>query len=177
MEIWVSDTVQTNETFAGRACELGRIVPHVCVPAVSFLTQCPVPPRSAELLYEEGCLRSGTWEDIGSKCSAHVFWLDIFFKNQHAIESDGTMEELANSVETIGTTVVVCHPMPAPLTLRRSWCLFEVYISGVVCPALLLLPAILRSCSNNAPRACTIPITAYSALEPLSTVIPEGFCV
>jgi hypothetical protein len=67
--------------------------------------------------------------DDSDKDPARVpyFWLDIFAKNQHTVNSAHTERELKEMVETGSVFVPVFEQWPAPGVLSRSWCLFEFY--------------------------------------------------
>jgi hypothetical protein len=58
----------------------------------------------------------------------YFYWIDVFAKNQHVVESDTTAAELAEMVSgaTIGAVMVV-HPLRKPRMLSRVWCLFEMH--------------------------------------------------
>lgn len=55
------------------------------------------------------------------------FWLDIFAKNQHMVNSGGTEQELKDMVGMASVFVPVFEKWPNPGVLSRSWCLFEFY--------------------------------------------------
>jgi hypothetical protein len=55
------------------------------------------------------------------------FWIDIFCKNQHVVNSGDTAVELAACVKHCGRTVLACSPWHDPTCLRRIWCQFEVH--------------------------------------------------
>lgn len=58
----------------------------------------------------------------------NFYWVDIFAKNQHVIESESTAFELAQTVQCIaGGIVLVLHPLTEPRMLQRVWCLFEMH--------------------------------------------------
>jgi len=58
----------------------------------------------------------------------HFYWIDIFAKNQHVIESESTAFELAQTVRCIaGGVVLVLHPLTEPRMLQRVWCLYEMH--------------------------------------------------
>jgi hypothetical protein len=54
------------------------------------------------------------------------YWVDIFSKNQHVVQGDETMNELARAVACSGEMVLSLHPWPHPVALTRVWCLYEV---------------------------------------------------
>lgn len=54
------------------------------------------------------------------------FWLDIFCKNQHDIDSDDTAVELSTTLKQTGQAMLVLEPLDNPISLSRVWCLFEV---------------------------------------------------
>ena len=56
----------------------------------------------------------------------HFYWVDIFCKNQHVVESGDTAEELADTVRASAEVLLVLHPLSNPVMLTRVWCLFEV---------------------------------------------------
>ena len=55
----------------------------------------------------------------------NYYWVDIFNKNQHIVNSEGTIVELAESIRKPGKTVLILHPTDK-WALNRVWCLFEV---------------------------------------------------
>ncbi len=55
------------------------------------------------------------------------FWIDIFCKNQHVVNSGDTAVELSSCVKHCGRTVLACSPWHDPTCLRRIWCQFEVH--------------------------------------------------
>lgn len=63
--------------------------------------------------------------------SQDVFiWFDLFCNNQHnaaALPFAWWTNTFSASIERIGRTVMILSPWDAPVTLRRAWCLFEVY--------------------------------------------------
>jgi hypothetical protein len=56
-----------------------------------------------------------------------TFWIDIFCKNQHVVNSGDTAIELSSCVKNCGRTVLACSPWHDPSCLRRIWCQFEVH--------------------------------------------------
>ena len=55
------------------------------------------------------------------------YWIDIFVKNQHAVQGDDTANELKNAVLATGKTIVICDgEWFSPECLERVWCLFEI---------------------------------------------------
>jgi len=61
--------------------------------------------------------------------TANYYWLDIFNKNQYAINGDDTARELAACIKVPGRLLVVLHPDDR-WALARVWCLFEI-MSGL----------------------------------------------
>jgi hypothetical protein len=57
--------------------------------------------------------------------SPNYYWLDIFNKNQHVVNSSDTVVELANCIKSCNHTVLILHPVDR-WALARVWCLFEV---------------------------------------------------
>jgi hypothetical protein len=92
----------------------------------------------------------------------HFYWIDIFCKNQHIIESEATAAELASTVTATREMLLVLHPLDDPYMLSRVWCLFEISqaltlgakITGLASTAsmLELNDIILRERSSNASR-------------------------
>ena len=54
------------------------------------------------------------------------FWIDIFLKNQHVVNSDDTEAELAETVRSCGNIMLILTPLKQPAMLQRIWCLFEI---------------------------------------------------
>ena len=57
-------------------------------------------------------------------------WFDLFCNNQHnaaTLPFAWWTNTFSASIERIGRTVMILSPWDAPVTLRRAWCLFEVY--------------------------------------------------
>ena len=82
------------------------------------------------------------------------YWIDIFSKNQHVVQSEATMDELVRAVESSGEVMLAVHPWPAPLALSRVWCLFEI-LTAVQCgvklcisPSFAVVEAMFDSRSN-----------------------------
>ncbi|OQR92370.1 hypothetical protein THRCLA_08723 [Thraustotheca clavata] len=64
-----------------------------------------------------------------------VLWFCVFANNQHrAAEMPFTWWQTTfrQSLEAIGNVLMILHPWDNPVTLTRSWCVFEVYVSIVV---------------------------------------------
>ena len=62
--------------------------------------------------------------------SRHYFWFDCFVVDQHAsqtfpLEWWGTT--FKEAIRCIGHTLMFCSPWDRPATLRRSWCLWELF--------------------------------------------------
>jgi len=55
----------------------------------------------------------------------NYYWIDIFNKNQHVVNSSGTILELARCIKELKHTVLILHPSDR-WALSRVWCLFEV---------------------------------------------------
>ncbi|KDO22628.1 hypothetical protein SPRG_21110 [Saprolegnia parasitica CBS 223.65] len=61
-----------------------------------------------------------------------VIWFCVFNNNQHlaATQSFASWSTtFKNSLATIGNMVMIMHPWNDPIVLRRSWCVFEVYVA------------------------------------------------
>jgi hypothetical protein len=63
------------------------------------------------------------------RLGAYRVWLDIFCKNQHIVNSDGTAEELRDCVTACGTTILACTPWDDPALFKRVWCQYEIHYS------------------------------------------------
>jgi len=81
--------------------------------------------------------RMGAYDDIA------MWWMDIFDKNQWAVNSNATKTELAARIGASEQLVLVAHPWDDPEALGRSWCHFELHasiksgvvITGTMCSA------------------------------------------
>lgn len=63
----------------------------------------------------------------------YFYWIDVFAKNQHVVESDATAAELASMVNAVSIgAVMVIHPLREPRMLSRVWCLFEMHQAMVL---------------------------------------------
>ncbi|KDO22626.1 hypothetical protein SPRG_12265 [Saprolegnia parasitica CBS 223.65] len=61
-----------------------------------------------------------------------VIWFCVFNNNQHlaATQSFASWSTtFKDSLATIGNVVMIMHPWNDPIVLRRSWCVFEVYVA------------------------------------------------
>eukprot|EP00808_Paulinella_micropora_P020966 g67301.t1 len=70
-------------------------------------------------------------------------WLDIFCKNQHIVEGEGTMRELGACVRSCWhpalsapRLLVVVDKWPQPSLVARVWCVFELW-TAVECGAII----------------------------------------
>ncbi len=68
------------------------------------------------------------------KKSGHPFyiWMDMFILNQFATESfnpDWLKQTFTNVIKDIGLTVSIMSPFEDPASIKRVWCLWEVYLS------------------------------------------------
>eukprot|EP00457_Paulinella_chromatophora_P001938 gb/GEZN01001941.1/.p1 GENE.gb/GEZN01001941.1/~~gb/GEZN01001941.1/.p1 ORF type:complete len:909 (+),score=110.38 gb/GEZN01001941.1/:2-2728(+) len=85
-----------------------------------------------ELGYDRKSHMYLTLAQIKAKAAAKenksYFWIDIFCKAQHVVNSGDTQKELARCVKSTGTFLFVTHPMDN-WSLKRVWCLFEVQIA------------------------------------------------
>jgi hypothetical protein len=55
------------------------------------------------------------------------YWIDIFMKDQWAIQGNDTMTELVNAITGPGRVLVIGDGWnPIPVCLTRVWCLFEI---------------------------------------------------
>eukprot|EP01043_Picozoa_sp_COSAG02_P056861 COSAG02_NODE_6809_length_3349_cov_7.200000_1_plen_396_part_00 len=86
--------------------------------------------------------------DDSDKDPARVpyFWLDIFAKNQHTVNSKHTEQELKEMVATASVFAPVFEQWPTPGVLSRSWCLFEFY--HAIKLGKPFEPAVVASASN-----------------------------
>ena len=60
------------------------------------------------------------------------FWLDIFCVDAFdagALDSAGWADTFSRMVQSIDETVAICIPVLAPVILKRSWCIFELFCS------------------------------------------------
>ena len=62
----------------------------------------------------------------------NYYWIDIFCKNQHIVESDETADELKRTVSSVAEIVLILNPLRDPIMLSRVWCLFEMF-EALVC--------------------------------------------
>jgi hypothetical protein len=85
----------------------------------------------------------GSFDALVKTCSrfpTEIFWIDIFCKNQWIVNSDDTADELQRCIRSAKNgagqphVLFVVHPWPAPLALRRIWCLFEL-MHALLCEA------------------------------------------
>ncbi|KDO18993.1 hypothetical protein SPRG_15784 [Saprolegnia parasitica CBS 223.65] len=61
-----------------------------------------------------------------------VIWFCVFNNNQHLASSypfEYWSTTFKDSLATIGNMVMIMHPWNDPIVLRRSWCVFEVYVA------------------------------------------------
>ncbi|KDO17137.1 hypothetical protein SPRG_17001 [Saprolegnia parasitica CBS 223.65] len=61
-----------------------------------------------------------------------VLWFCVFNNNQHlaATQSFASWSStFKNGLAAIGNVVMIMHPWNDPIVLRRSWCVFEVYVA------------------------------------------------
>lgn len=55
------------------------------------------------------------------------YWIDIFMKDQWAIQGNDTMTELVNAINGPGRVILIGDGWnPIPVCLTRVWCLFEI---------------------------------------------------
>jgi len=61
----------------------------------------------------------------------HYYWIDIFFKNQHYVETDKQKlaEYLTRQIKMAGTLVLCMDRVPKPAPFSRVWCLYEILIA------------------------------------------------
>lgn len=65
-------------------------------------------------------------EHLSQGITENYYWVDIFCKNQHKIQSDDTADELQRTVACIQSVLLVLNPLNDPVLLSRVWCLFEM---------------------------------------------------
>ncbi|EQC30498.1 hypothetical protein SDRG_11814 [Saprolegnia diclina VS20] len=61
-----------------------------------------------------------------------VLWFCVFNNNQHLASSypfEYWSTTFKDSLAAIGNMVMIMHPWNDPIVLRRSWCVFEVYVA------------------------------------------------
>ena len=61
---------------------------------------------------------------------APYLWLDIFVSSQHntkSLDSAWWSNAFAQAIRAIGHTALVLQPWHAPVPLKRSWCLWEIF--------------------------------------------------
>ncbi|KDO22643.1 hypothetical protein SPRG_12272 [Saprolegnia parasitica CBS 223.65] len=61
-----------------------------------------------------------------------VIWFCVFNNNQHLASSypfEYWSTTFKNGLAAIGNVVMIMHPWNDPIVLRRSWCVFEVYVA------------------------------------------------
>ncbi|OQS06365.1 hypothetical protein THRCLA_01587 [Thraustotheca clavata] len=64
-----------------------------------------------------------------------VLWFCVFANNQHRaaeMQFAWWQSTFKQSLEAIGNVLMILHPCNNPVTLTRSWCIFEVYVSILV---------------------------------------------
>ncbi|OQS02804.1 mbre TPR repeat protein [Thraustotheca clavata] len=64
-----------------------------------------------------------------------VVWFCVFNNNQHQVDEhpfEWWQSTFKDSLAAIGNVVMIMHPWKNPITLTRSWCVFELYVSIVV---------------------------------------------
>jgi len=90
---------------------------------------------SAQRLFEACCTKDPSTQLLMMRdalkkvkpATREYYWIDIFCKNQHRVESDATADELGRCVSNSGKMMLALEPISArPLALTRVWCLFEV---------------------------------------------------
>ena len=57
-------------------------------------------------------------------------WFDMFSNNQHeapALDFDWWSTTFKTAIHSFGRTVMVLKPWNDPITLKRAWCLFEIF--------------------------------------------------
>jgi hypothetical protein len=67
----------------------------------------------------------------GSGSGGDVFiWFDLFCNNQHAaveLPFDWWTRTFSSNIRLIGNTVMILAPWQGPVTLKRAWCLYEIF--------------------------------------------------
>ncbi|EQC29229.1 hypothetical protein SDRG_13102 [Saprolegnia diclina VS20] len=61
-----------------------------------------------------------------------VLWFCVFNNNQHLVHSylfEYWSSTFKTQLAAIGNVVMIMHPWNDPVVLRRSWCVFEVYVA------------------------------------------------
>jgi hypothetical protein len=111
------------------ASSLLRTVLHaclvLCVPFLGWLV-LPIMGSRKRVLEHMSSPRWWTPRAVVELADA-TFWIDIFCKNQHVVNSGDTAVELSSCVKRCGRTVLACSPWHDPTCLRRIWCQFEVH--------------------------------------------------
>lgn len=72
----------------------------------------------------------GSQEGQKEEDGDHYLWFDLFSNNQHfysPLPFEWWQGTFMNAIQNIGRVVMVMDPWDNPLTLTRSWCLWEIY--------------------------------------------------
>ena len=61
----------------------------------------------------------------------NYYWIDIFFKNQHYIETneEALAAYLTNTIKGAGRVALIVDTLPRPSAFSRVWCLYEILIA------------------------------------------------
>jgi hypothetical protein len=61
----------------------------------------------------------------------HYYWIDIFFKNQHYVESneEALAAYLTSHIQAAGRVALIVDRIPKPSAFTRVWCLYEILIA------------------------------------------------
>ena len=68
-------------------------------------------------------------QETGRQC---YIWMDMFLLNQFSTDSfdaDWLKETFTNVIKDINNTVVIMTPFESPASVKRVWCLWELYLS------------------------------------------------
>ena len=112
---------------------------------------------------------SGQEEETGKPS---YIWIDMFVLNQFSSKStnpDWLKETFTKVIKDIGLTVSIITPFEDPVSFRRVWCLWEVYLSIEYSKLQLILPKDEKNRFNAAlmsdPYAVTEMLTQIERID------------
>ena len=107
----------------------------VCVPRVARRLHSPARsarallfPRIARMRHVRLALAAAS--QVFSPPVLRFVWLDLFCTSQHATFSrppQWWQQVFSSAIATFGRVVMVMAPWDAPITLTRTWCIFELW--------------------------------------------------
>ena len=101
-----------------------------------------------------------------------VIWFDLFSNSQHDTASkpfEWWTGTFMNAIKTMGNVLMVVTPWRDPETLRRAWCIFEVY----ACVKTGSRFAVGMTADENARLLADIEADAFCYYEMLGTIKSE----